>query len=337
MKKIRLFIVTTLLVNPIIGLAEQPKQADKTSEQVTKNQDDLATGTFGTSDWRIGIDGTLYIGSGEFGTPHTGYSHWERYKNDIKNIVIEGPIMANPNSRLLFRNLEFVSEIIGLENLDTSQVTNMSSMFGDMKKLRYMNLDKFDTSQVTNMDSMFGGIENMFTLDISSFNTSNVTSMYGMFQNMYSLSSLDVSHFDTSKVTGMGLNLMFTNTKNLTSLDVTNFDTSKVTELRAMFYGMESLSSLDLSSFDISNVTVADELFENMTSLKHVKFGGGWQFPDLSYSVLPTPPTIDEAPYYYGKWQKLGGSSAYTPAELAEIYNGSTMSGDYYWAEKKKL
>ncbi len=65
------------------------------------------------------------------------------------------------------------------------------------------DVSNFDTSNVTDMSSMFDGCESLQKLDVSNFDTSNVTDMYGMFYNCSSLQELDVSIFDTSNVTDM--------------------------------------------------------------------------------------------------------------------------------------
>ena len=180
-------------------------------------------------------------------------------------------------------------------NFDTSNVTDMGSMFSDCSGLTSLNLSSFNTSKVTNMFGMFSGCSGLTTLDLSNFDTSNVTDMRYMFQSCYSLTSLNLTNFDTSNVTkifGMfsfcksltSLNLssfntskvtdissMFSSCEKLVSLDLSNFDTSNVTDMRYMFFNCYKLTSLDLSSFDTSNVTSMSDMFSNCTSLTTVK------------------------------------------------------------------
>ena len=121
-----------------------------------------------------------------------------------------------------------------------------------------------DTSNVTNMNSMFENCSSLISLDLSSFDTSNVTDMDNMFSNCSGLTSLDLSSFDTSKVTDMCF--MFNYCSDLTSLVLSNFDTSNVTNMNYMFSYCSGLTSLDLSSFDISNVTSYSSMFYNLPS-----------------------------------------------------------------------
>ena len=105
--------------------------------------------------------------------------------------------------------------------------TNTSSWFRDMPSLTtFLNMRNLNTSQVTAMTSMFKNLTSLQTLDLSTLNTSRVTAMNGMFQGCSALKSVNVSGFNTSKVTNMSY--MFCNCRTLTTLDLSNFDTQKV-------------------------------------------------------------------------------------------------------------
>ncbi|HFX3861129.1 TPA: BspA family leucine-rich repeat surface protein, partial [Enterococcus faecium] len=152
---------------------------------------------------------------------------------------------------------------------DTSNVTNMSSMFdmfvsGPRSSLTNLDVSKWDTSKVTNMAAMFRDCKSLTTLDVSDWDTSKVTTMYSMFNNCHSLTSLDVSNWDTSNVTDMsGMFDMFElgTSSSLTSLDVSNWDTSKVTTMYSMFRDCRNLTILDASDWDTSNVTDMTQMF----------------------------------------------------------------------------
>ena len=154
---------------------------------------------------------------------------------------------------------------IDLEYFDTSNVTDMNSMFFGCSSLTSLNLTSFDTSNVTSMGFMFPGCSSLTSLDLSNFDTSNVTGMGSMFWGCSSLTSLNLTSFDTSKVTGM--HDMFYNCSSLTSLDLSNFDTSSVIYMGDMFFGCSSLTSLNLTSFDTSKVTNMSNMFFDCSSL----------------------------------------------------------------------
>ncbi|ENZ5545741.1 immunoglobulin-like domain-containing protein [Enterococcus hirae] len=205
--------------------AEAPKVAQKANVAATSE----ITGTWGTSPYTFDENtGVLTIEAGEL----SGYkeSPWESKTVDstaIKKIVLSGKVVAPETANLLFTgssiNLTNVTEIEGLSQLDTSNVTNMRSMFNGMSSVTNLDVSGFDTGNVTDMSSMFYGMSSVTSLDISSFDTSNVTDMSFMFYGMSSVTSLDLSSFDTSNVTSMPY--MFTNTslKKLTLGDTFKF------------------------------------------------------------------------------------------------------------------
>ena len=251
------------------------------SEQPNTNI--LAQGTWGTSKWdciQEGDDYILHLHAGTLGTPvrYNGLNGatWDigisslntAFQQHLTQIIIDPGVIANQDSNGLFNQLVHLKTIQGLENLDTSQVTDMSQMFGACVGLTNLDVSNFNTSQVTNMFGMFSYCENLPSLDFSHWDTSQVTNMSAMFSNCYGLTSLDLSSFDTSQVTDMSE--MFDFCESLKSLDVSHFNTSKVTDMACMFRGFINLTSLDVSHFDTSQVTNMSAMFascEKLTSL----------------------------------------------------------------------
>ena len=159
-----------------------------------------------------------------------------------------------------------MTEIQGMENLVTDEVTDMSRMFCGCQSLTSLNLKNFKTANVTNMANMFEECKKLKSLDLSSFNTANVTDMSRMFTDCYALKSLDLSRFNTANVTNM--RGMFSCCNSLKSLDLRSFNTAKVTSMGAMFYDCNSLKSVNLSTFNTENVKDFWRMFMDCTSLK---------------------------------------------------------------------
>ena len=283
-----------------------PTTTAASSEQPETNI--IAQGTWGTSKWdytQEGDDYILHLHTGTLGIPGEDKDRygntWDAgigslntaFQQQLTQIVIDPGVVANRYSQGLFSHLRKLKTIQGLENLDTSQVTDMSWMFDDCwgltnldlshfntsqvadmsdmfsncSSLINLDLSNFDTSQVTDMSWMFYGCENLTNLDISQFDTSQVINMAGMFSYCQSLKSLDVSSWDTSQVTDMSS--MFAES-DLKSLDVSHFNTSQVTNMKEMFYGCANLPSLDVSHFDTSQVTNMSEMFEYCSGLTNL-------------------------------------------------------------------
>ena len=232
----------------------------------------LAQGIWGTSKWdytQEGADYILHLHAGTLGTPEgiEGIDSLNTaFKWQLTQIIIDPGLIANQNSRGLFSFLYNLKTIQGLENLDTSQVTDMSHMFESCQDLPSLDVSHFNTSKVTDMSHMFDNCIELTNLDLSSFDTSQVTDMSNMFNHCLGLTSLDVSHFDTSRVTNM--DRMFGSCINLTNLDVSHFDTSQVTNMSNMFWNCFWVPSLDVSHFDTSQVTDMSAMFAECHSLK---------------------------------------------------------------------
>ena len=155
---------------------------------------------------------------------------------------------------------------------DYDGVTSTKNWFNLCSSLKTINgLSNLNTSNVTDMTSMFGWCSGLTSLDLSSFNTKNVSNMYIMFGYCSSLKSIDVSSFNTEKVTWM--ESMFTGCSSLTSLDVSGFNTRNVRDMSDMFNGCSGLSSLDLSGFDMSSATDIEGMFSGCTNLTNLILG----------------------------------------------------------------
>ena len=298
-------------------------------------------GTWGTSPYNFDeTTGTLTIEAGEL----SGFveSPWSENKKvdatAIKKIVLSGKVVAPENSFLLFSGNTSadkptnVTEIEGLSQLDTSNVTDMSKMFKGMSSITSLDVSGFDTSKVTNMQHMFSGMSSITSLDVSGFDTSKVTNMQHMFSGMSSVTSLDVSGFDTSNVTDMAN--MFRGMSSVTSLDVSGFDTSNVTTMENMFYNISSVTSLDLSVFDTSNVTTMQDMFKD-TPLAKLTLGD--HFKAVGDTKLSAPKALNEGDQLTGNWiREDGQSKGYSPADFMTNYGTGDLTAGTYVAELVK-
>ena len=135
-------------------------------------------------------------------------------------------------------------------------------------------LENLNTTIVVDMGSMFRGCTSLASLDLSSFNTGNVTDMKQMFEDCYYLASLNLSSFNTENVTDM--RHMFMGCSHLASLNLNSFNTENVTHMGSMFDGCSALTSLDLSSFNTENVTNMLRVFRKCSSLKTIYCDYDW-------------------------------------------------------------
>ena len=208
------------------------------------------------------------FGIGKFSMP------WHELAGNFTKVIFEKSFADYKPYllRYMFKDCSQLTEISGLENLNTSETVDMCEMFYGCSSLTKLDLSGFNTANVSNMYQMFYDCSSLTSLDVSSFNTEKVESMYKMFYNCSSLTSLDVSHFNTKNVTDM--TYTFCNCSSLKELDVSHFDTQNVTSMGGMFEGCESLEYLDVSGFNTFNVDNMSAMFQRCKSLKNLDVSG---------------------------------------------------------------
>ena len=130
---------------------------------------------------------------------------WNAQKRNIKKVVFDASFAnARPTSCCLwFADCFYLTEIEGIENLNTEKVTNMVSMFSGCFALTSLDVSNFNTQNVEDMSIMFEYCSALSSLDLSKFNTANVKNMEDMFKECRKLSLLDLSNFNTERVKDM--------------------------------------------------------------------------------------------------------------------------------------
>ena len=166
---------------------------------------------------------------------------WSTHRYEIKKVVFEASFAnARPTSCYYwFCNCSELTDIEGIENLNTENVTNMRGMFFNCPNLSSLDLTNFSTGNVTDMNAMFGYCQ-LSSLDLTSFNTANVTNMY----------------------------MMFISCPNLSSLDLTSFNTANVTEMNFMFQGCSALTTIYASEMFVTDQVEGYGMFKDCTNLK---------------------------------------------------------------------
>ena len=190
-------------------------------------------------------------------------------KIDINKVVFDASFAnARPTSCYeWFDMCTSLTEIEGIENLNTEKVTNMGSMFSGCYVLNPLDVSNFNTQNVEDMSDMFVSCMDLKSLNVSNFDTQKVKDMSKMFYNCYRLTSLDVSNFNTQKVENMSG--MFSNFNSLTSLDLSKFDTQNVTDMSDMFWNSSALTTIYVSDkFVTTKVSSGADMFKDCTNLK---------------------------------------------------------------------
>lgn len=254
--------------------------------------------TFYYDDQRSKRSGTVY-------SLNEGNNEPEWVKDDnnrnVEKVVFDASFAnARPTTTYSwFLNCDILKEITGIENLNTSEVKNMHTMFAFCKKLESIDLSHFDTRKVGDMGAIFS--------------------------NCKSLKSIDLSHFDTSSLWMMMS--MFYNCNSLTGIDLSNFSTSKVEYMDYLFYGCSSLKKLYLgSSFTSTNSVSCEEVFVGCQNLSKVIFTG-----DIPASINST--------YFNGVGSANAPAVLYVSSQYknnyASKFDGNMFYGGYFTLQER--
>ncbi|MBK0084303.1 BspA family leucine-rich repeat surface protein, partial [Lactococcus sp. S64] len=273
-----------------------------------KNEDGSYSGKIDNVSCELSKDGTLTLSGGKIVAE--GFVPWHDESNLVKKIIILGPLELTspetinvPTARQIFCNLPNLTEIEGLENVNTIGMTTLEAMFVNDTMLSTLDLSSFNTSNVTTLASMFSGDSNLISIDgISDWDTSNVTDMTSLFIKTTALKTLDISKWNTSNVISMEnmfggnatptldvTNWNTSNVKNMygifnhskaTILNVTNWDTSNVVDMSEMFNGA-SVSSLDVSNWNTQSATQMDKTFRSLSRINELDLSN-WNMTNVT-------------------------------------------------------
>ena len=184
--------------------------------------------------------------------------YWIRDADQATKAIIDESMKKADMTTMeyLFRDLEYITEIKGLQNLNTANVTNMYGMFSMCYSLTKLDLSSFNTANVTNMGYMFDGCSALTELDLSSFNTANVTNMVAMFEGCSALTELDLRSFNTAKVEVM--NEMFKNCGAVTTICCNDdwSDSWSLNKSNEMFAGCEALVGGNGTVYDAAKTDI---------------------------------------------------------------------------------
>ena len=194
-------------------------------------------------------------------------------KVNIKEKVLGTKIITkNGTYKASDDDLDGYSEVeVETSGVDINDYYLTSGSYSDIRKY-IKTIPQLDTSNVTNMNSMFYNCENLISIPL--LDTSSVTDMRIMFLGCTSL--ITIPQLDTSSVTDM--NQMFWNCTSLTTIP--QLDTSKVIYMYNMFNGCKSLTTIP--QLDTSNVIGVDSMLSRCTSLTTL---GGFQNLGMAYDT----------------------------------------------------
>ena len=173
--------------------------------------------------------------------------------NSLEKVVFEESFKKFEPTTLssFFEELRSLTSISGLENLNTTHVTDMSKMFYNCYNLNSLNLSQFNTGNVEKMNEMFYNCRELKSLDLSAFNTAKVNNMYRMFYYCF-VRTIDLSSFNTANVENM--NEMFDGASLVVNIYTSDsFKTDKLTSSKDMFKYCTKLPNFNKDEVDATH------------------------------------------------------------------------------------
>ena len=154
----------------------------------------------------------------------------------------------NEDASKMFQGLVNLTEIQGLDKVNTSNTVKYNYMFAVCKKLTYVDLSHFNTENATHMNYMFTGCEQLQSVDFSSFTTDNIKGIAGAFAHAHALSSINWGeHFQLINCTE--LCHLFTRCDQLINLDLSFIQGSTSnTDVAFMFYQCARLKTVNIEN-----------------------------------------------------------------------------------------
>ena len=203
----------------------------------------------------------------------------------------------NASSNKFFSYFMGLEDISGLEDFDTSEVTDMSQMFFEtVRLLDYTPIAKWDVSNVVNMQSTFcryyedeaSGYELTDLSFLKDWDVSSVEHLDNCFMGLQHVTDLTpLANWNVSKVKTM--TYTFNHLHALTSLHgLENWNTSSLEDCQQMFQHLHSVTDLSaLSDWNMSNVWNMQGMFRSNTKLSDLTPLANWDVSNVRYMGGP--------------------------------------------------
>lgn len=183
------------------------------------------------------------------------------------------------NCDRLFSDFTNLSDISGLKNWDTSEVTSMVRLFYKTSISDLTPLRDWNTEKVKSLGDIFGYTDITNADGLENWKTSNVTDLEGIFEND-DIENVDgMANWDTSNVKTMRLMFLYGSIANTDGF--AKWNTESVTDMESMFNsaGIGDLSGL--SNWNTHNLDSMGAMFYR-SGVENVDFMKNWDLSNLT-------------------------------------------------------
>lgn len=176
-----------------------------------------------------------------------------------------------------------IKSIVGLQYLNTEQVTDMSYMFYNCYALEELDLSNFNTANVTSMFRMFYYCSALTSLDVSGFNVAEVTVMTGMFGSCSNLTTIYCNDDWNSNTLDNSSNMFqgCTKLKGAVAFDANKVDVTMANPTTGYFTKDDS----GISQVEVSGEATIEEIY-TINSVRHSKLQQGLNIVRMSDGTI---------------------------------------------------
>ena len=201
------------------------------------------------------------------------------YQSYPTKIVIDSSVknVQLTSGKDFFKGFLYITDIEGLSNLKTSEMTTMEDMFYGCQRLTSLDLTFFNTYKVKSMAGMFRECWALTSIEFGpNFNTMDVTDLNSMFYSCKALTTIkNRGRLSTSSATSLAYMFYGCEKWDMSAL-AEDFNTELVTDMEHMFYNCKALKSLNLKKWDMSKVTKTYCMFQNCSNLTTIYRNDDW-------------------------------------------------------------
>ena len=258
-----------------------------------RNKNDITNIIFGKTDDYI--DGLSGVTSVVVSTTDSGEVYNMYIKDGTAYILSEsGHFNANTSCSSMFKDLNNLQHIKGLERINFCYTTDMTSMFENCYSLEDADFGESSFPRVKTMEKMFKQCRKLKKFEMLHRITAATENLHETFYACHELEYVDFTGADLSGVTNMmdmckectsilELDLTVcrtsTNPINMQSIvrmcpSITTFRAHNMTwsSMRQTFDGCTNLTTLDLENIDISQIDYLISTFNGCSSLERIDF-----------------------------------------------------------------
>ena len=180
-------------------------------------------------------------------------------KYTFKEVSVE-EVSQNENAHLIYDGMKIsdlpnyasLEKVVFEESFKKFEPTTLSSFFKELKSLTSISgLENLNTTHVTDMSKMFYYCHGLNSLDLSAFNTAKVNNMYRMFYYCFA-KTIDLSSFNTANVENM--DEMFAGASWVVNIYASDlFKTDKLTSSKDMFKHCTKLPNFNKDEVDATH------------------------------------------------------------------------------------